>query len=202
MERLAKRKGRTRGSALLEFAIVLPLLVVFLVGIYDFSGAYNQKQKIEHAAQAGAIVASGQPMTDIYSGNLNPDTLQPALAVIFNSLAAGGVLPLANQGSCTVSSAMVANSGLTWTYAISGCWSNPPDATPGCSNDPSDKLRIEIDRGWSPVGAPEPVMVGTHVTVSYNYRWRFNSAIQLLFPGAGYSAKTCLSEAATVHNQM
>ncbi len=36
-----------QGSAILEFAIVLPLLVVFVVGIYDFSGAFNQKQKIE-----------------------------------------------------------------------------------------------------------------------------------------------------------
>src|SRR5450755_3143018 len=46
-----------RGSALVEFAITLPLLVVFVVGIYDFSGAFNQKQKIAQAAQEGAIVA-------------------------------------------------------------------------------------------------------------------------------------------------
>ena len=32
-----------QGAALLEFAISLPLLVVFVVGIYDFSGAFNQK---------------------------------------------------------------------------------------------------------------------------------------------------------------
>ncbi|MGA2426160.1 MAG: TadE/TadG family type IV pilus assembly protein, partial [Terriglobales bacterium] len=51
-----------RGSAILEFAISLPLLVVFVVGIYDFSGAFNQKQKIEQAAQEGAIVAGAQPM--------------------------------------------------------------------------------------------------------------------------------------------
>ena len=41
-----------QGSSLLEFAITLPLLVVFVVGIYDFSGAFNQKQKIAQAAQA------------------------------------------------------------------------------------------------------------------------------------------------------
>ena len=40
-----------QGAALLEFAISLPLLVVFIVGIFDFSGAFNQKQKIEQAAQ-------------------------------------------------------------------------------------------------------------------------------------------------------
>ena len=54
-----------QGSAILEFAIVLPLLVVFVVGIYDFSGAFNQKQKIEQAAQEGAIIAAAQPMSPI-----------------------------------------------------------------------------------------------------------------------------------------
>ena len=61
-----------QGSALLEFAITLPLLVVFVVGIYDFSGAFNQKQKIEQAAQEGAIIAGAQPMSDIASSSAPP----------------------------------------------------------------------------------------------------------------------------------
>ena len=56
-----------QGAAMLEFAISLPLLVVFVVGIYDFSGAFNQKQKIEQAAQEGAIIAGAQPTSDIAS---------------------------------------------------------------------------------------------------------------------------------------
>ncbi len=186
MERPAKLKGQARGSALLEFAIVLPLLVVFIVGIYDFSGAYNQKQKIEHAAQAGAIVAGGQPRSDMYTGNVNPDSLQPVLAVVFNSLASNGVLPLANQGTCSATSpAFVGNSGLIWTYGINGC---------------PDSLTIVIDRGV--VVAGPLATVGTTVTVSYPYHWRFNSVIQLLVPGASYAATTDLRETATVHNQM
>ena len=53
------------GSAILEFAIALPLLVVFVVGIYDFGGAFNQKQKIEQAAQEAAIIAAAQPTSDL-----------------------------------------------------------------------------------------------------------------------------------------
>src|SRR5260370_11682874 len=82
-----------KGAALLEFAITLPLLVVFVVGIFDFSGAFNQKQKIEQAAQEGAIIAGAQPMSDITSGNGNPDSLQPVVTTVFNSLASSGVLP-------------------------------------------------------------------------------------------------------------
>src|SRR6266478_8291390 len=87
-----------QGAALLEFAIVLPLLMVFVVGIYDFSGAFNQKQKIEQAAQEGAIVAGAQPTSDIQSSNGNPDSLQPVVTAIFNSLVGSGALP---SGTCT-----------------------------------------------------------------------------------------------------
>src|SRR4030088_2310261 len=86
-----------QGAALLEFALVLPLLMVFVVGIFDFSGAFNQKQKIEQAAQEGAIISGAQPMSDIASGNGNPDSLQPIVTAVFNSMAASGVVP---NGAC------------------------------------------------------------------------------------------------------
>jgi Flp pilus assembly protein TadG len=177
------------GSSLVEFAITLPLLVVFIVGIYDFSGAFNIKQKIEHAAQLGAIVAGAQPTSDLDPSNANPDSLQPVVTVIFHSLAADGVLPLANQGACKTPVAAFSNANLAWTYQISGC-----------SSAPADNLMIVINRGVV-TGVGPPVTVGTAVQVRYPYHWRFNSAIQLLFPGASYAAVTDLTEQATVHNQ-
>jgi Flp pilus assembly protein TadG len=197
-----------QGAALLEFAIVLPLLMVFVVGIFDFSGAFNQKQKIEQAAQEGAIIAGAQPMSDIAlngsSTPSNPDSLQPVVTAIFNSLAGSGVLPNANQqgGTCGPPFTASGQTGLAWTYSVSGCSSNPSGTTAGCFGDTSDTLYIQINRGWVPTTASPPAVVGTSVTVSYDYDWRFNSVIQLLFPGAGYAARTCLAETASVHNQM
>jgi Flp pilus assembly protein TadG len=196
------------GAALLEFAIVLPLLVVFVVGIFDFSGAFNQKQKIAQAAQEGAILAAAQPMSDIETTNASPDSLQPVVSAIFNSLAGSGVLANANTGACkppTSSTGWVPTSqtGVAWTYSISGCSNNPASTTAGCFGDTTNKLFIQINRGWLTTTPSPPVtVVGTSVTVSYDYDWRFNSVIQLLFPGAGYSAKTCLAETSSVHNQL
>src|ERR1700733_1745674 len=82
----------TEGSAVLEFSIILPLLVVFVVGIYDFSSAFNQKQKVEQAAQEGAVFAGAQPTSDITLDN--PDSLQPVVYAVFKSLADSGVLQL------------------------------------------------------------------------------------------------------------
>lgn len=178
----------SRGSALLELAISLPLLVVFIVGIFDFSGAFNQKQKLEHAAQEGAITAGGQPTNDIETDNADPQSLHPVVAVIFNSLAGSGVLPQANQGSCRATNATALQTGpLQWTYTIQGC----PDA-----------INIIINRGWVPAVTDPKLAVGTLVEVVYPYHWRFNSAIQLILPGATYNATTFLSETAKVHNQL
>lgn len=174
-----------QGQAILEFAITLPLLMVFIVGIYDFSGALNQKQKIEQAAHEGAVIAGAQPMSDIEATNTaGPASLQPVQIAIINSLIANGVL----QSGCTP----VAGSGgpnLTWTYSISNC---------------PNTLKITIDRGWE-AGAgtsAAPAALGTRVKVEYPYTWRFNSVIQLLIPTANYVATTQLMETATVHNQM
>jgi len=183
-----------QGSALLEFAIVLPLLVVFVVGIYDFSGAFNQKLKMEQAAQEGAIVAGAQPMSDIEPLNLNPDSLQPVVVAVFNSLAAGGFMPNANTGGgCIMPPPSpvhdTGTSNLKWVYNISGC-----------SSYSGDQLSITINRGSVAPGSP--LAIATAVTIEYPYHWRFNSVIQLLIPGASYAAKTPLREIATVHNQM
>ena len=180
-----------QGSALLEFAIVLPLLVVFVVGIYDFSGAFNQKQKIAQAAQEGAIVAGAQPMSDIEGRTANPDSLQPVVVAIFNSLAASGVLPNAGASCLPPFPAPTPPTppSLTWIYTISGC----------SSANPGDNLVIRINRGWNHNGGGA---VGTVVTVTNPYHWQFNSVIQVLISGASYAAITQLTESATVQNQM
>lgn len=188
---------RTEGAAILEFAISLPLLVVFVVGIYDFGGAYNQKQKIEQAAQEGAIIAAAQPTSDLapYSGTAtNPISLQPVVAAIFNSLAGSNVIN--PGGSCTLSAFPVptqkGNAPLTWTYKISSCSSTYPD----------DTLIITVNRAWVVSTSQKGLdVLGSKVTVSFPYNWRFNSAIQVLIPGAKYSAVTNLQESASVHNQ-
>ena len=187
---LAKQLRDTQAAAILEFAVALPILVVFVVGIYDFSGAFDQKQKIEQAAQEGAIVAGAQPMSDIGSSNANPTSLQAVTTAVYNSLLGSGVIP---AGTCSPPGTPTGHTGLSWAYTISGCTSNP--ARP-------NNLVITINRGWAST-TTTPAALGTVVTVQYTYYWQFNSVIQLLFSGpTGYAATTNLIESATVHNQV
>jgi Flp pilus assembly protein TadG len=177
------------GAALLEFAISLPLLMVFVVGIYDFSGAFNQKQKIEQAAQEGAIIAGSQPMSDIASGVTNPPSLQAVSTAVYNSLVGSGVVQAA--ACAPPGTATGPAGGLIWTYTITGC------------DSAGDNLVITINRGFAAATTGAASVVGSVVTVQYPYNWRFNSVIQLLFPGSTtYAATTQVKESATVHNQM
>jgi Flp pilus assembly protein TadG len=184
---------RTEGAAILEFAIALPLLVVFIVGIYDFSGAFNQRQKIEQAAQEAAIVAGAQPTSDfepVAGQTANPDSLQPVVTAVVNSLAGNGVL---TPGACPPPFTGTGPSpALTWTYIIHNC----------SSLYPSSDLKVVINRGWTAATSQSVEVVGTTVRVTFPYNWRFNSVIQLLIPGANYAPQTSVQESATVQNQM
>ncbi len=52
------RRREERGAAVVEFAIVLPLLVLLVFGIVEFAIAYNRQQGLHAAAREGARVAA------------------------------------------------------------------------------------------------------------------------------------------------
>ena len=47
-----------KGAALVEFALVMPILAMFLLGIVQFGMAYDAKQSINAAAREGARLAA------------------------------------------------------------------------------------------------------------------------------------------------
>ncbi len=49
----------------MSFAVALPLLVVLVVGIFDFGGAFNLKQELNNAVREGARFGAAQPSNDI-----------------------------------------------------------------------------------------------------------------------------------------
>jgi Flp pilus assembly protein TadG len=50
--------GDDRGAAMVEFALVLPVLVTLLVAIIQFGSAYNTKLALQAAAREGARAAA------------------------------------------------------------------------------------------------------------------------------------------------
>jgi Flp pilus assembly protein TadG len=172
------------GSQIVELAVSLPLLVVFVVGIFDFSGALSLKQRLTNAAQESAVIAASQPTRDL--DQATPASVIKVGDAAFDYLASNHTLVNANQGGCTKAAANLTGAPYIWTYKIGGC---------------PNTLTVTIDRGNVSTYNGEKVL-GTEVTVQYLYAWRFNDVISLVAPGANYAATTMLSEEATALNQL
>jgi Flp pilus assembly protein TadG len=172
------------GSQLLEFAVALPLLVVFVVGIFDFGGAFNLKQMLNNIAREGARFASSLPTNDL-------DTIgtPPSVTAIRDLVVAH--LQTARLNDCGLAGQAGANGPVTtWTYTAAGG---------GCPAP----LVLTVERSYSfttVVGAKTFNVISTRVSLKYPYSWHFNKVIQLLVPGATYQGVTQINTDATVPN--
>jgi Flp pilus assembly protein TadG len=170
-----------RAAQIVEFAVSLPLLLVFVVGIFDFSGAFTLKQKLTDAARDAARGAAADPVNDLssFSPRTAPVSVIDAFQIVDNFLTAN------NINDCGIASATPTRAALTWTYSASG-------STSGC---PGTGLSITINRGYyfpvdstaaasfncapqTPTGKTS--VLATCVTISYAYAWRFDRVITLL----------------------
>jgi len=177
------RLGRDdHATQLVEFAVALPLLVFFVVGIFDFSNAYTFKQKLTNIARDAARVAAADPANDVQPSTVAPASVIDAFLDVDNYLLAN------NINDCGISGSTPSPSALTWTYTASGN---------GC---PTGGLKIIINRGYyfpaaaatQPAsencqqtlalggGPTQTVIIGTCVSVQYGYQWRFGSVATLI----------------------
>jgi Flp pilus assembly protein TadG len=187
-------------AQIVELAVSLPLLLVFVVGIFDFSGAFTLKQKLTNAAREGARVAAAAPANDLGNpSNPVPASVDLAVRVVDKYLEG---LKINDCGLDPNTSPVP--SGLTWTYTATGN---------GC---PTGGLTLVLNRGYvfprtgasSPTGcASQPSsgntvnVVGTCVSITYAYKWRFNSVITLLVSGATYAGISHLNTTAVAFNE-
>ncbi len=57
----SKRRRRTRGQSLVEFALLFPILIMLLLGIADLGRAYYALVALNDAAEEGAMYAAMDP---------------------------------------------------------------------------------------------------------------------------------------------
>ena len=179
---VAWRGGRgDRGAQLAEFAIALPLLVVFVVGIFDFSGAFTLKQKLTNVARDAARVAAADPANDVPNSSAAvPASVTDAYQLIWNYFSANQI----NACGLTLASSATLASPASWTYT---------DHANGC---PLPGLTITINRGYyfpealgttpatvscqaGAVGG-QAAVIGTCVSIQYVYQWQFGRVASLL----------------------
>jgi TadE-like protein len=174
--------ANTHGAQILELAVALPLLLVFVVGIYDFGQAFNTKEKLNFAARDGARLGSTQPTNDLSQGI--PVSVTAIRDLVDADLLAAGI------NDCGLGTIQQTGPQI-WT------------ATGTCQN--LSIFTLTIDRGFvvSPTATASPPVqqISTHIDLQYPYQWQFRSAIRLLVPGASYAGITQIETDAFATNQ-
>ena len=113
---LKRRWTNDCGSQIVELALSLPLLVFFVVGIFDFSGALTLKQKLTNAAREGARVSAADPASDMYA--TVPVSVSDAVQVVDNYLYSEKI----NDCGLGPIPAAPTQTNLTWTYTRDRFW--------------------------------------------------------------------------------
>lgn len=176
---LAHLRRDDNAAQLVEFAVALPLLVVFVVGIFDFSTAFTFKQRLTNMARDAAHVAAADPSSDVLQGTVDPVSVADVFQIVDNYLLVNNVNDCGLASNPTPAYAGL----LTWEFTATGN---------GC---PTPGLTIYVNRGYyfpatgatlpasncqfqSPAG--QEAVVSTCVSIQYPYPWRFGRAASLL----------------------
>ena len=171
------------GSQIMEFALVLPLLVVFVVAIYDFGQAFNVKEKLNFTVKDAARFGAAQPTNDLTQ--TIPVSVTAIRDLVDSDLTAAGI------NDCGLGS-IQPSSSLIWI------------AKGTCSENST--LLLTIDRGLvfnsGTQGGSEPLqIIGTHVDISYPYQWHLSGFIKLIAPNATTAGTTQIDTDAIAANQ-
>jgi Flp pilus assembly protein TadG len=173
--------GNDRASQIVEAALSLPLLVMFAIGIFDFSSALSLKQKLTNAAREGARVAASDPATDLNASL--PVSVSDAYQVVDNYLLSAKV------NDCGLSTPTPTQTGLTWNSTTLGT----------CSGS---GITVSVNRGCTStitVGANTIHLIGTCVLIAYPYTWQYGGAAGLF--GGSFAGPSTINTAAGAFNE-
>ena len=157
-----------RGQGLVEFALTLPLLLIFLLGLADFARAFTAEITMEAAARNGAEAAAQEYLQRAHkAGGLVASDYPELHDIALDAVCAEGAT-LPNQaptggGNCSMPLAAV-------------CIHDDVDPDCGIEADPSITECSGINGAWSHanVGANSPALPYVEVRVCYQFTTLFN----------------------------
>jgi Flp pilus assembly protein TadG len=178
---------RDGASQIVEFALSLPLLVLLVVGIFDFSTAISLKQKLNNAVREAARVAAADPANDLGSAGV-PASVSDAFWVVENYLQSEKL------NDCGLTAFQpIKTTGLTYVSTATG-------GTPACVG--TANLVLTINRGCvTPVALSGTTIVAAYtcVQIQYPYTWQFGSVSGLV--GGRFLGPTSLTTSASAYNE-
>ena len=179
-----------RAAQLVEFAVSLPLLVLFVVGIFDFSGAFTLKQKLTNVAREASRIAAADPANDLggtFTTGTAPTSVVDAFKVVKNYLTVNHLY------DCGVSAGSVSSLGsLTWQYKVTPTSGSPCGITLTINRGyvfPANSTTPPLATCASQAVTSQTAIVGTCVSIQYAYPWKFGRVSKFFGPSTSLPAQ-------------
>lgn len=161
-----------RGQTLAEFAIIVPLFLVVLIGLIEFSFAFNADLNVNYASRAGGLIAAEAGnasaadclILEAIEDSFNPPADKSAITAV-------AVQRTNPSGSTVYSSSSYSRSGSTSCTRSDGTTVTVPYNASSSGYPPSQRCNV-----LPPSGCPNLVPVRTNVDtiavqISYVYPW-------------------------------
>jgi Flp pilus assembly protein TadG len=188
------RERRQRGQGLVEFALLVPVFLLILLGMLEFGFAFNHNLTLDVAtregARAGAAMADGSQIdtscgagTTITPANVDPLVIATVQRVLESP---GSMVDISQVQNITIYE--VTSSGTV--TGLSNVWTRTIGAGPAvpCIS-PAQKLNFSppSTQGWPAASrtlGAAPDSIGVSITYTYQFRSALGSILRF-FGGSG-----------------
>ncbi len=168
-----ERAGGDSGAALVEFALVLPIITVLLLGIFEYGNLWRQVGTLERAAQQGARTVTQQAdgrfadyeaLRSVDSATRGMSGVEVTRVIVYRPADADGTVPAGCLGGSVAGTCNTYTGAQARTVNPSGFPTAGGSTNPTCAGG-------SWDQGWCPTTRPRsdtsPMQVGVHVTIEY-----------------------------------
>ncbi|MGZ6296388.1 MAG: TadE/TadG family type IV pilus assembly protein [Candidatus Limnocylindrales bacterium] len=195
-----RREERSRGQSLVEFAVLVPVFMLILIGMLEFGLMFNHNLTLQYAtregARVGSALANGLDSSGAQAvfcpapaGANDPDCyIMAAVQRILESN--GSPIRMANIGQVRIYSADAAGNQIGSTVDV---WTYSPGGGPVVDGRALDFARSGSN-GW-PAGSRNngvnPDSIGVSISYTYTYQTPLASVMRLFGgPAAATQAMT------------
>jgi hypothetical protein len=141
-----------RGIALVEFALIAPVLILLVFGVVDIGRAYRLENQLKNAARAGATIAQTSPLQFQHGDNLGHDLCADPHNVLYQAQS-----ELGSSSGYSVQLQVLDGSG-TVTRTVSGC-NQLPTLSGGT------RLRVDVSSNFEVLTPVLGAIIGNSITV-------------------------------------
>jgi Flp pilus assembly protein TadG len=181
LARSERLRGQESGQSLVEFALIFPIFVILVMGVIEFSLAFNAVLGINRASEHAVLVASeaGNDLAaDCWVLQEIEDTIQPPNDK--NMIVQISIQRTNPSGGTAYAASVYDRGGTTTCTLVGGTTMTVPYTTTSSGYPPSQRCNMVI--GCSTLSPARNTVDTIGVTVRYTYNWKtpLGSALRLV----------------------